>query len=881
MKHFYFLVLSIFLCGFVFAQQGERHGEFTVYGPFEANLVHPTFNAPIPVPTPGLIQEEMNDRLMRKEPSYIPDPYIFHPDPVLQQNYNYSRIPVTTIVHNIDGLGNTGVQPPDPTGSVGTNHYVQAINSSSGCSFRVFDKNTGAVVTTMSFTGLGGSNYTSYGDPVVVFDELANRWVFAEIFGNFFQSRINVYVSQSDDPTNSSAWYHYQITVSGSDYPKISMWPSCYLLTCNDGGPSVYALNRTAMLSGNPTTVIQRTASDLSGFGFQALTPVDFDGPNTPPVNAPGILMRHRDTEAHGPGGQGSNDIIEIFEFTPNFTIPASSVWTGPIQISVSEFNSNLNGLTAFNCFPQPNGQKLDPLRELLMNRAQYINFGTYQSIVCAQVTDVNNADLGGVRWYEFRNTGSGWTLYQEGTYSPDNINRWMPGISQDLNGNIAVAYSMTNSTTFPALGLTGRSSFDALGQMTLSEYTIVSGSSSQTGERWGDYFCMSLDPVDYKTFWFTGEYMKTGGNWGTRVFAFRFSQDTLDANLFALRDFSQPICDTTGKEVLAIIRNTGIDTLSSLNVSWELNGGGLTTINWTGNLESGNSDTLIINLSGLNNGNNTLLVYCDSPNGNTDDNPFNDTISLTFPVSIGLNGSSVLAQDITCNNASNGQISFTASGGFGPYTYSIGGNYSGSNPITGISGGTYTCSIKDAAGCIYTTSPTITLTNPPAISLSATKTDCSSGTANDGTITVTASGGTGTLEYSIDGTNYQSSNVFTGLAPGNYTVYVRDANGCVRTTSLNIGALGVDVNPLTHHISILPNPNNGIFKVNYQSGVTLEDVKFEIVDLSGRKIQVNRLKNSVSEFSADFDLQNESKGMYILRISANQWTHEERIIVD
>src|SRR5690606_2721159 len=139
-------------------------------------------------------------------------------------------------------------------------------------------------------------------------------------------------------------------------------------LTCNDGGPSVYALDRTAMLSGNPTTVIQRTAADLSGFGFQALTPVDFDGPNTPPVNAPGILMRHRDTEAHGPGGQGSNDLIEFFEFTPNFTTPSSSVWTGPIQISVSEFNSNLNGLTAFNCFPQPNGQKLDPLRELLMN---------------------------------------------------------------------------------------------------------------------------------------------------------------------------------------------------------------------------------------------------------------------------------------------------------------------------------------------------------------------------------------------------------------------------------------------------------------------------------------------------------------------------------
>jgi hypothetical protein len=106
--------------------------------------------------------------------------------------------------------------------------------------------------------------------------------------------------------------------------------------------------------------------------------------------------------------------------------------------------DSNLCGLTSFSCIPQPSGANaLDPLREVIMFRLQYRNFGTRQSLVGNLVTDVNGADRAGIRWFELRKTGASWVLHQEGTYSPDTVNRWMGSAAMDGSGNIAVGYSV------------------------------------------------------------------------------------------------------------------------------------------------------------------------------------------------------------------------------------------------------------------------------------------------------------------------------------------------------------------------------------------------------------------------------------------------------
>src|SRR5690606_3259695 len=119
---------------------------------------------------------------------------------------------------------------------------------------------------------------------------------------------------------------------------------------------------------------------------------------------------------------------------------------------------------------------------------------------------------------------------------------------------------------------------------------------------------------------------------------------------------------------------------------------------------------------------------------------------------------------------------------------YSIDGGVTlqGSNMFTGLGAATYTITIIDANNCTTTTSETITTPSNLTASSIFTNDNCFGG--SDGSMTVTAAGGTATFEYSIDGgTTYQVSNIFNGLGVGSHTVTVRDDNGCTVTTTQNI----------------------------------------------------------------------------------------------
>jgi len=138
---------------------------------------------------------------------------------------------------------------------------------------------------------------------------------------------------------------------------------------------------------------------------------------------------------------------------------------------------------------------------------------------------------------------------------------------------------------------------------------------------------------------------------------------------------------------------------------------------------------------------------------------------------------------NISCFGGSNGSATFTASGGTAPYTYSwlpSGGN---SATASGLSGGTYTIQVTDGSGC--TQSETVTITQPTAISTSATSTQASCG-SNNGTATVSASGGTGAYTYSWTPSGGNAATA-TGLAAGNYSALVTDANGCTKTQTVTV----------------------------------------------------------------------------------------------
>jgi len=446
---------------------------------------------------------------------------------------------------NLDGFPHTGVWPPDTVGDIGPDHYIQMVNASGGAAFVVSSK-TGVTLAGPIFLDTlfpGGNCASGLGDPIVLYDEMADRWLMSEFSSVAF--RLCVYISQTPDPV-TGGWFRYEFTTPNfPDYPKYAVWPDAFYVSTNESaGPAVYALERTKMLAGAAANSQRFTVPRLAGFGFQALIPGDLDGANTPPAGSPGYFMRHRDDEAHNPGSNNpAADFLEVWEFDVDFATPANSTFTGPLNITVSEFDSNLCGLSSFFCFPQPGTtQTLDPLREVVMWRLQYRNFGSHETLVGNLVTDVDGTDHGGIRWFELRKSGAGaWSLFQEGTYAPDAAHRWMGSIAMDGNGNMALGYSVSSTSIFPSIRYTGRLAGDTAGVMSQPEATIIAGTGSQISiDRWGDYSAMSVDPTDGCTFVYTNEYMPASGLWQTRIATFRFP--TCDNTPAVLSDFNASV---------------------------------------------------------------------------------------------------------------------------------------------------------------------------------------------------------------------------------------------------------------------------------------------------------------------------------------------------
>ena len=332
----------------------------------------------------------------------------------------------TAPIINIDG-STSQASPPDPSGDVGTLHFVQAVNGN-GSDIRIYRKADGSFVRSFSLASLGGTGACSsgFGDPIILFDELASRWVFTE-FSTQSGNSLCVYVSDTDNlEAVTVTWYKYTFTMPAfPDYPKYAVWSDAYYVGANENGTKgskpVYALERNKMLLGQPASFQRLTVPNLVGFGFQLVAPADVDGSTAPPTGSPGIFLRHRDDEVHNASNNNpASDYLDLWQLHVDFATPANTVLTGPVALPIAEFSSNLNGLMVFNAFPQPNGQKLDPLREPLMNRVAYRNFGGYESIVGTMTTDVDGSDTGGIRWFELRRTGGvaqSWKVFQQGTW--------------------------------------------------------------------------------------------------------------------------------------------------------------------------------------------------------------------------------------------------------------------------------------------------------------------------------------------------------------------------------------------------------------------------------------------------------------------------------
>lgn len=486
----------------------------------------------------------------------------------------------TTPLVNLDGQGFSGVFPPDPSGDVGGGFYVQAINGSSGSSYVIYNTADGSVAAgpfTMEGLGSGGACASGNGDPIVLFDQIASRWLLTEFSSS--GNNLCVYLSATSNPVTTT-WVRYAfVPPNFPDYPKYAVWPDAYYVGANENN-AVYALDRTKMLAGQAATLQRFTVPRLTELGFQMLPPATVNGIDLPPAGAPAIFLRQVDDERNNPGNNDPNfDRLEMFTFHVDFTTPANSTLTGPVAIPISEFDRSFNIPSGFGAIPQPNVSRLlDPLMEVVMFPLQYRAFGSTETITGNFVTEIGANNQSGIRWFELRRTGGlagSWSLFQEGTYAPadsggQQTNRWMGATAMDSAGNIALGYAIdrvgTAPTMFPSLAYVGRQNGDPAGVMTTAETMLATGASSQSSfDRWGDYFQMSVDPTDGCTFWFTGQYMGAS-NWTTRIASFRFDACGTPTFTMAGTPLTQSVCAASPSPVALAPVNVTVGSVSGFS---------------------------------------------------------------------------------------------------------------------------------------------------------------------------------------------------------------------------------------------------------------------------------------------------------------------------
>lgn len=475
----------------------------------------------------------------------------------------------------------SNVTPTDPTGAVGPNHFVNAWNSA----FRIWDKAGNSLTPVASLATIFPGQ--TMGDPIVMYDPFADRFLITEFYPNGFL----VAVSQGPDPVNSG-WYTYQYPTNVfPDYPKFSVWSDGYYITANKNSGSagysevVYALDRDKMLVGDPSAqMIGFPLPTINTSGF--FSPLGFNvtgGELPPPGNAPIVYMQDDSW------GGVSTDHLKIWSINVDWDTPGNSTISNPQVINTEPFDGLFDG-GSFSNLPQPSGPDLDALQATIMYMAQYRRFSNHNSVVFNFVVDLDGGDdHAGIRWYELRqpNDGDPWEIYQEGTYAqPEGHSAFSGNMCMDTDGNIALAYTIVSSTKHPALRYTGRFSTDPLNVMTIEEESYAEGTQSDPSFRYGDYSQMTIDPNDDKTFWSIGEYF-TGGTRKNQVGVFKISPDL--ANDVGIVSIDSPISGilTDTEPITVTIRNFGIATQSNIPVSFKINEGSVINEVYAGSISS------------------------------------------------------------------------------------------------------------------------------------------------------------------------------------------------------------------------------------------------------------------------------------------------------
>ena len=469
-------------------------------------------------------------------------------DAIVQQSVGEQ---ITAVVSGFDGASNEDnanllgfrISPPDTDGQVGPAHYVQMINLLT----TVFDKNgtvlLGPSPSNIFWDGIGG-NCQEYnqGDPIVLYDEVADRWLisqfaFPDSLGSFSQC---VAISQTNSPLGG--WHRYEFSFDDygmNDYPKhgiasdsITMMANLFTRrgrNFNWGGTFLGVMDKTAMYAGDDTARLIGFNIGTAQFGFIA---GDLDGTGSVPALFATAMA--------------SENALDIWQVDVDWSMsPAPASVSQIASVSISPFDAELCTASRGACIPQPdNGPLLESLSDRLMHRLQIRDFGNYLTMVTAHTVDVGDGRAG-IRWYELRDYKDldGWQLHQQGTFGPaDGQYRWMPSAAVNSAGDIGIGYLIASTERYVSIAAIGQTALNyEPGILNSEERICAHGSGVQEDvARSGDYSSTSVDPND-DSFWHTNEVFHESGpyKWDTFVCEFVVADNGGGTNIPPTADFT------------------------------------------------------------------------------------------------------------------------------------------------------------------------------------------------------------------------------------------------------------------------------------------------------------------------------------------------------
>jgi len=480
----------------------------------------------------------------------------------------------------------SGFLPPDPTGAVGPNHYVHSANSL----VKIFDKSGNLLVGPVNlstFLGIPSNN----GDPIVLYDQLADRWVVSEFGSLGSDLGLAIGVSETNDPTGAYNVWQFDMGAF-PDYPHYGVWHDGYYGTANYsnlGKTAAFVMERDEMLVGgsSPRVVLFDLPGVVSNpINVKSAEPANLLGTDYDP-DSPGYITYLQDD---GWNAAITYDHIKVWEINVDWDILENSTISDPLEIATDPFDAGEVFGDGNGSIRQPGtSRRLSGHGGIVSFAANYRPFDSYNSWLITFNTFIDAAETGGIRWIELRNDGSNpWEIYQEGTYAPaDGHSRVMSSASMDAEGNIAMAYT-TASTSLPvSLRYTGRFDGDALGEMTVAETIIFNGPGVRTNtNRYGDYAHMTMDPDNF-TFWYTGDYFASNNFWQTRIASFRiFGPFANDVGVVAITAPEDGVL--SGSETVEVsIRNFSPDPITNVPVELRVDGNLVASETYTGTIQS------------------------------------------------------------------------------------------------------------------------------------------------------------------------------------------------------------------------------------------------------------------------------------------------------